>query len=254
MGVCYVRGQQLGAEDLNIDLEDSNGNPVDAAEIYYALYDFTTGEEVLMGVPRRSPANPEVGSYYASIIIPPDANIGLYRIRWSFREVVGGPIHQTVMEFEVMAKEASLVSVLTDCEVDMIRRLRIMLRDNSPDRNYHFRPPAHEETIHQFNQVFGFIWEDEELAEFIARSVDAIAASPPRTPFNNCQDLVNCRPEWRTLLLTGAASYALLALMINWISDEFSLSGETKVRVRLPEGDVVDLPIEELYAICYADD
>jgi len=224
MSVCYFRGQQLGAEDLNIYLEDSNGSPTNAAEIYYALYDYTTGSEVLMGAPRRTPANPEVGSYYASIIIPPDANLGPYRIRWTFRQTLGGKQHQSVMEFEVTDKATEATSVLTDCETDLVRRLRIMLRDNSPDRNYHFRPPAHEETIHQFNQVFGYNWEDAELAEFIARSLDAISAAPPRTPFSNCQDLVNCRPEWRTLLLTGAASYALLALMINWIADEFSYS------------------------------
>lgn len=99
-----------------------------------------------------------------------------------------------------------------------------LLVSNSPDRNYHFRPPAHEETIGQFNRVFGHIWEDEELNEFIKFSLDAIVAAPPRTPFNTPGDLVRWRPEWRTLLLTGAANYALLALMTNWISDEFSYS------------------------------
>ena len=95
---------------------------------------------------------------------------------------------------------------------------------NSPDRNYHFRPPAHETTVQQFNQVFGYIWEDEELQEYLARGIDMIAAAPPRTPFTNCDQLVQCYPEWRTLLLNGAMMHALLALMINWIADEFSYS------------------------------
>jgi hypothetical protein len=122
---------------------------------------------------------------------------------------------------------------------------------NSPDRNYHFRPPAHEATINQFNQVFGFIWEDAELSEFLEFGLDMISAAPPRTPFRSCEDLIQCRPEWRTLMLTGAASYALLALMINWISDEFSLSGDTKVRIRLPEGDLFDISLEDLYSVSY---
>lgn len=244
-GVAFYRGQQLSPSDLDISLENTAGVPVDAAEIYYALYDATTGQEVLLGAPRRTPANPEVGKYYASIIVPLDANIGLYVVRWSFREIVGGPIHQVAQEFEVIDK--TIVTPFTPCVEDMVRRLRIMLRDNSPDRNYKFRPPAHEETINQFNQVFGFIWEDYELAEFIERSLDAIGAAPPRTVFASCDDLVRCAPEWRTLLLTGAASYALLALMINWISEEFSLSGETKVTVRTGPGKEVEVSLEELF-------
>ncbi len=220
MGVAFFKGKQLGPDDLNVCLENQAGTPTNAAEIHYALLDFTTGQEVLLGVPRRIPANPEMGKYYASIIIPLDANIGLYRIRWTFRETVGGPIVQALQEFEVIDK-AIMSPDMSDCQADMVRRLRIMLRDNNPDRNYHFRPPAHEATINQFNQVFGFIWEDSDLSEFIERALDMIIAAPPRTPFRDCDDLVRCKPEWRTLLLTGAANWALLSLMINWISDEF---------------------------------
>lgn len=95
---------------------------------------------------------------------------------------------------------------------------------NSPDRNYHFRPPAHEETVGQFNQVFGFIWEDAELREFIEIALDAVSAAPPRTSFTSVGSMVQAYPEWRTLLLTGAAAYALLALMINWVGEEFDYS------------------------------
>lgn len=224
MSVAFYRGQQLGSDDLNIYLESNSGYPANAAEIYYALYDFTTGEEVLLGAPKRNPANPSVGCYYASIIVPLDANIGDYRVRWTFREVLGGPLHQVVQEFAVIDKATSSTSIYTCCEEDMIRRLRILLRDNNPDRNYHFRPPAHETTIQQFNQVFGYIWEDDELQEYLFRSLDMISASPPRTPFTSCDQLVQLYPEWRTLLLNGAMMHALLALMINWIADEFDYS------------------------------
>jgi len=223
MAVAFFKGQQLGPEDLNICLENSSGTPANAAEIYYSLYDFTTGREVLLGAPRRSPASSEVGKYYASIIIPLDANIGLYRVRWTFRETLGGPVHQAIQEFEVIDR-AVLVPDMTDCETDLVRRLRTMLRDNNPDRNYHFRPPAHEETVNQFNRVFGYIWEDAELKEFLERALDAVIAAPPRTPFASISELSRWPPEWRTLLLTGAANYALLALMINWIAEEFDYS------------------------------
>jgi hypothetical protein len=226
MAIAFFKGQQLGRNDLNIFLVGANGTPVDAAEISYALYDFTTSFEVLVGGQQRNPGHPSMGEYYASVVVPLDANIGNYRIRWTFREVVGGPIQQVVQEFEVIDKVASgdCIPVYTGCTADLIRRFRIMLRDHNPDRNYHFRPPAHEETIRQYNKVFGYIWEDYELGEFIERSLDMIVASPPRTPFTSVDQLCQSRPEWRTMLLTGGMIYALNALRLNWIADEFDYS------------------------------
>ncbi len=228
MAVSFYRGQQLGRGDLNIFLTSSNGTPANAAEISYALFDFTTGREALLGPPRRTPANPSVGEYFASLIIPLDANLGAYRIRWTFREVVGGPIQQVLQEFGVADKQLvgpeTLPTTFSLIETDLIRRLRILLRDNNPDRNYHFRPPAHEDTVRQFNRVFGFIWQDGELDEFIQRSLDEIIAAPPRTPFANVDSMVQARKEWTTLLLTGAMYFALHALQINWIADEFDYS------------------------------
>lgn len=224
MGVAYYRGQQLGPTDLNIELENSSGHPTNAAEISYALYDFTTNQEVLLGVPKRVPANPAIGQYHASVIIPLDANIGSYRVRWSFREVIGGPIHSVVQEFEVIDKASVPVTLYTCDETDLMRRLRILLRDNNPDRNYHFRPPAHEETVRQYNRVFGYIWEDVELQEYLQRGVDMISSTPPATPFRNVDDLVRGYPGWRTLLLNGAMMHAIMAVILNWIADEFGYS------------------------------
>jgi len=225
MSVAFFRGQQLGPKDLHICLANDADYPINAAEISYALYDLTTGREVLLGVPRRDPANDSVGHYYASIVIPLDANIGDYRLRWTFRETMGGKIHQVAQPFNVIDKVTSgLVSVVNCSEAALIRSLRILLRDNNPDRNYHFRPPAHEETIRQFNRVFGYIWEDEELGEYLIRSLDMVTAAPPRTPIPTIDILVRDYPEWRTLVINGAMMYALLALAINWVADEFDYS------------------------------
>jgi hypothetical protein len=219
----FYKGQQLGRNDLNLFISNVNDTPVNAAEISYALYDFTTGSEVLVGPPAREPANPAVGEYYASLVIPLDANLGEYRVRWTFREYVGAPINSVLMGFSLVDRVVpnEMAPVLSSGELDMARRLRILLRDNNPDRNYHFRPPTNEETISQFSRVFGFIWEDGELQEYLERSLDEIIAAPPRTPFANVDNMVAMRPEWRTLLLTGAMYWALFALRINWIADEF---------------------------------
>lgn len=226
MSTAFFRGQQLGPKDLDICPLNSSGHPIDLAEITYALYDVTTGQEVLLGIPRRDPAHDSVGHYYASVVIPLDANIGCYRLRWTMRELVGGPVNQVMMEFNVIDKAVTVdpLSCFTSCEADMIRRLRILLRDNNPDRNYHFRPPAHEETVRQFNRVFGHIWEDYELQEYILSGLDMVAAAPPRTPLPSCDILVRDYPEWRSLVLNGAIMRAVYALMLNWIADEFDYS------------------------------
>jgi hypothetical protein len=131
MSVAFFRGKQLGPEDLNLFLEDGNGRPADAAEITYGIYDFTTGSEVLVGPPRRQPAHPQVGSYNASLVIPITANLGPYRVRWTFREQVGGPLNQVVQEFEVVDQvTAPLYSTV---EQDFIKRMRLRLRDNCVD-------------------------------------------------------------------------------------------------------------------------
>jgi len=223
-GVAFYRGQQLGREDLNVFLDNANGNPTNVAEISYAIYDVTTGLEALVGPPRRTPANPSVGEYYANIVIPLDANLGTYRVRWTFRETVSGPIQSAVQEFAILDRAIETPQPYSPVTVDLARRLRILLRDNKPDRNYHFRPPTHEETIRQYNRVFGFIWEDEELVEYLDRGLDMVIAAPPRTPFSSLDHLVQSMPEWKTLVLTGAMIHALQALRINWVADEFDYS------------------------------
>jgi hypothetical protein len=211
---------------MNIYLDNNSGHPVNAAEISYAIYDFTTGMEVLVGPAKRTPVNPAVGEYYASVVIPLDAHLGSYRVRWAFRETTGGPIQSVVQEFDVIDRTTSNV-----CEDDfspivtkLVGRLRKLLRDNNPDRNYHFRPPSHEETIRQYNKVFGYIWEDDELLEYLETSMGRVIAAPPRTPFASLDAMIQYRPEWATVLLTGAMIYALQAMQINWVAEEFDYS------------------------------
>jgi len=227
MSTAFFKGQQLGRGGLDIYLSNANGTPSNAAEISYAVFDFTTGQEVLVGSLQRTPANPSVGEYFASIIIPLDANIGAYRIRWTLREMVNSPIQRVVQEFAVIDQATSamqLQALLSANEADLIRRLRTLLRDNNPDRNYHFRPPAHEETVRQFNKVFGFIWLDDELKEYLEQSMGSISLYPPFTPFQHLDHLATQYPAWRSLLLTGAMYWALNAVRINWIADEFDYS------------------------------
>lgn len=251
MGTLFYRGQQLGRNDINVFLTNASGHPINAAEITYAIYDNTTGLEVLVGPQRRTPVNASVGEYFANIVVPLDANLGSYRVRWTIREILGGPIQTALQEFNVADRESSTPSCHTAIQMELVRRMRILLRDGNPDRNYHFRPPTHEQTIDQFSRVFGYIWEDEELIECLDEGLDMIIAAPPRTFFQDVDHMVMLKSEWKTLLLTAAMSWAVQMLQNNWIADEFSIAPETEVRVILPDGMEVDIPIAELYDLCY---
>ncbi len=224
--VVFERGQVLGRQDLNITLSDGADHPVNPVEVYCTLFDFTTGLEVQVGPHKIAPENPSVGEFFAPISIPTDANVGNYRLRWYFKRSQQGPLESALMPFAIIARDGSPLfgTTLTPAQQSLVRSLRYMLRDNNPDRNYHFRPPTHQESIGQFNRVFGYLWEDDELAEFLDRSLDMVAASPPHTPFPSVDALVSWRKEWSTVLITGASIYALQALAINWISEEFDYS------------------------------
>lgn len=222
--VVFRRGEELSrAKGLSIFLKAKDGSPSNAAQISYNIYDFTTGIEVLMPPTERMPQNPATGEYFACFIIPTDANIGNYRIRWFFRQFVNSPQAQVVMEFAVVDNATQVVTLpgITPIEFDLIRGMRIMLRDNNPARNYHFVPPAGEESVNQFTRVFGYVWEDGELLEFLKVSNDSINMYPPQTFYNTLDQLISEHRNWRTLLFTGAMVHAISALALNWVLDEF---------------------------------
>lgn len=223
----FKRGQELGRSDgLQIILKERDGTLRNAAEIYYNVYDFTTGVEVLLPPVNRAPVNAGVGEYFASFVIPQDANLGKYRIRWFFRKNVNSTQVQVVSDFDVVADTTQIVTLpgVTPVEFDLVRSLRIMLRDNNPDRNYHFAPPTGEESVNQFTRVFGYLWEDYELLEFLRVSLDGLNMRPPMTFYQTLDDLIAKNRAWRTVLLQGAMIHAIDAQALNWIVDEFEYS------------------------------
>lgn len=259
MGVCFKQGDEIGRGNLDIFLTSADtGNPSNAYSIHYALYcvDPKTGQEVLIGPPKRTPVNPQVGEYYAALQIPPNASIGNYRIRWVFQKSAGSPEEGAVMEFCVVGESVTTKGpTVSACESELIRRLRFQLRDTNPDRNYRFRPPEGEGKVGCYNQVFGFIWEDEELLEFLRIALDKWNMHPPATEeYSSLEILCREKPSWKAAMLWGALVSAAQAMAYNWIVDEFSVAGDTLVRVILPDGREVDLPIADLHAICHGGD
>ena len=223
MSVAYFRGKTLGPDDLNITIRDTSQTLIDPFSITYAIFDNTTGVEVLLGSPAATPVKASTGQYYAPFVVPSDTNIGDYLIRWTIKETAASPVMQSVQEFNVVAD--NVVTGLTgDPNIDpLIYSLRILLRDNNPDRNYRFRPPASEKFIQGQTQVFGFIWEDEELLEYLIMSVDDFNSRPPVTAIN-FTSINTTERRWRTAILLRAGAFACFAATMNWIVDEFSYS------------------------------
>ena len=227
MAIAWSPGNELSRGDLDIFLTNAEGNASNAASISYAIYFYDTAldTEVLIGSAERVPVNPSVGEYYAALLIPPSASSGTYRIRWNFREFSGSPIQQVVQEFAVVESSALSVTSYSTQEQSMIDKLRLLLRDQNPDKFYHFRPPEHEGSIGNYNRVFGQIWEDAELLEYCERALDWWNMFPPETEeLNTINKLVTYKPVWRTAVLWSALSHACFALMANWTADEFDYS------------------------------
>lgn len=227
MAVAFKPGQETTRGDLDIFLKDASQTPTNPAEITYAIYYVDPGPpeaEVLIGTTGRVPVNPAVGEFYASLLVPIGATIGTYRIRWTIREQVGSPLMQVVQEWAVVAVSTVIVSPYSTAEQEMISTLRTMLRDNNPDRNYHFRPPEHEADIGDYNRIFGYVWEDAELKIYLDRGLDWWDMFPPRTYVCTIDALVAQNPSWRTAIYYGAMMFALMALAINWVHEEFDYS------------------------------
>jgi hypothetical protein len=225
MSVVFKRGQTLSRGDLDLFLTNSSGNVANAAEITYAIYFVDNMVDVLIGDPARIPENPAVGEYYASLRIPATASFGTYRIKWSLKEFVSSQVQNIVQEFAVVNNE-SVISYGMSAEMkSMVDKLRILLRDQNPDKFYHFRPPEAEAVVGQYNRVFGQVWEDYELMEYLERALDWWNMMPPETEgYRTIETLVNTKPAWRTPILQGAIVFAAMALQANWIVDEFDYS------------------------------
>lgn len=253
MSVVFNPGQTIGQGDLDIFLTNAGGFPANAYSITYAIYYVAPGPpetEVLIGSATRTPVNPTVGEYYASLTVPAMATPGDYRIRWTFQQFAGSPPQQVVMEWGVVSAGLIAVGAYSTLTQGMIDKLRLLLRDQNPDKWYHFRPPEAEGNIGAYNRVFGQVWEDRELYEYLERGMDWWNMMPPNTGGFTLDQMVQQKPEWRTAVLWDAITHACFALACNWVVDEFSVSSVTLLRLSLPDGRKVEVPIGELYDIC----
>ena len=125
MAVAFRRGSTTGPDDLNITVRDVSNNLINPYRLEYAVFDYTTGVEVLIGSPVNTPIQVGTGKFYAEVIVDANANVGDWRIRWTIQETAVEPVYQSVQEFNVVGDNA-VVSFTGDSNTDaMLRSLRI---------------------------------------------------------------------------------------------------------------------------------
>jgi hypothetical protein len=132
--------------------------------------------------------------------------------------LIGDP--NIVPQSQVVSVEVNTEITEDTNEQVMVKRLRILLRDNNPDRNYRFRPPNTEKFLQSQTETMGYIWTDEELYEFLLIAVDQVNMWPPVQGIT-----LNSMPlRYRSCVLQAAAAHAVRAVTLNWIADEFDYS------------------------------
>ncbi len=216
-GVVYYPGQTLTEKDLYIIVRNHLGNQADPYFISYEIYQRIQGMNVLISPQNQQPLRLGVGHYFANYLIPSDSLAGDYYIKWTFLESPTSQETYATQEFAVVDGGVIVSSPYNDTEKGLIRKLRFILRDNNPDRNYHFMPPAQEEVIQGFTQKFGYVWEDEELFEYIDFAISDLNNTPPRENW----DISSLPDRLWSIVLSQAAATALRALAINWAHEEW---------------------------------
>jgi len=216
-GVIYYPGQTLTEKDLYIIVRNHLGNQADPFAISYEVYQRIQGMNILISPQNQTPLRLGVGHYFANYIIPSDSLAGDYYIKWTFMESTESEESYATQEFAVVDGGVIIESPFNETEKGLIRKLRFILRDNNPDRNYHFMPPAQEEVIQGFTQKFGYVWEDEELFEYVDFAISDLNNRPPRENWE-----ISSLPHrlW-SIVLSQAAATALRALAINWAHEEW---------------------------------
>jgi len=234
MSVAFVRNQILTPEDLNIKVVDDSTIPptlVDPYSVTFTIYNKTSGIPIVEGQTDLPAVRESVGRYYVNWTIPATADIGDYTVQFNIIDNVGDDPRCVEIDFNVVLETSILCGFLANLHPRnqaLVCKLRILLRDNNPDKYYHFRPPNTTNTILGFTERIGFIWTDEELFQFIVCALDAINAMPPQT-FYLIPDITpdmdlprrDLPRSWESVVVYHAAILAARAVGAMWVADEF---------------------------------
>lgn len=225
-----LQGESSSPNDLVIKFTKvENGQKVFVSpySVHYTLVDSTTGQDLIIGRPFKIPQKVSEGVFFAPWTVPLDEPSGAHRVKWTFKETADGAVQSVFTEFTVKAIQRCEVPEFGDCMNELIREMRLLLRDDNPDRDYHFQPPTAEKEIAGFTQIRGHRWPDDHLAEFILLGLDEVnGGAQPATVFE-LDELCGNDPtikRWKPLVFMFARSHAFESLASLWINEEFEYS------------------------------
>ena len=219
MSVVLQPNYQTTPSDFFLYIRDTLGNLVDPAEIMFTVYRADNSMAPVQVRPASPATRLSTGYYWADFQIPEDYSTAEYHLVFSFRQVLTDPVTLVMQRFFIW-EQIARPNHFSENTFKLVRQLRTLLRDNNPDRNYHFRPPTHAEDVTAYTRRIGYIWEDVELATYLDMSLNMVNLAPPLTGYTPD----NLPLAWETILIYGAAVNALTAITLNWIEEEFNYS------------------------------
>ena len=193
----------------------------------------------LVGQPNQIPKRASQGAYFVPITIPTTWG-GIFRLTWYLQQYPSSPVDQVFEDFVVQAvdpadpafeapsmiigKTLSIASAQTspDMYAKAIRYVRKLLRDDNPDRNYHFRPPTPGRVVAGYSTRVGFIWTDEDILINLDISIGKLNTWNPMNYTGWTLDSIPM--DWGKCAAIGAAAFCLLGESARWTADEFSYS------------------------------
>lgn len=112
MSVTIYKGKVLTKDDLNIYIQDSQGNYFSPFSITYTIYRVISdkwynqecGEEPILETIDTIPIPFGIGKFFAAWNMAHDLDIGKYRIKWHLRQFSDSPIYEEIEEFDVINK------------------------------------------------------------------------------------------------------------------------------------------------------
>jgi hypothetical protein len=165
---------------------------------------------------------------------------GVFRLVWYLQQYPTSSVDQVFEDFVVQSvnpldpafeapsmlvgKTLSIASALNDPAIyaKAIKYVRHLLRDDNPDRNYHFRPPTPGRVVAGFTTRVGYIWMDEDILLNLDISISKLNTW---NPMNYTAWTLDSIPmDWGKAAAIGAASLCLLGESARWTADEFSYS------------------------------
>lgn len=193
----------------------------------------------LVGKPNCVPKRSATGVYFTGLTIPTTWK-GVFKLVWYLQQYPASTVDQVFEDFVVQSvdpadpafeapsiiigKSLSIASALNDPKVyaKAVKIVRHLLRDDNPDRNYHFRPPTPGRVVAGYNTRVGYIWTDEDILINLMISISKLNTWNPLNYTGWTLDTIPM--DWGNAAAIGAAAFCLLGEAARWTSDEFSYS------------------------------